>query len=224
MEIVTQFFHRLHSLDELIRWGGMAVLVLIIFAETGLLIGFFLPGDSLLITAGLFAARGQLPLGWLLLLLTIAAILGQAAGYWIGAKAGPRLFARPDSRLFRREHLLKTQAFYEKHGGKAVVVARFMPIVRTFVPIVAGVAGMPYRRFMLYNLWGGIGWVFSMCLVGYGIGRFVPGMSRPGELEKLIVAVILISLAPMGIHAWKERSHARAARIVPGEGPVPHER
>src|SRR5262249_15580112 len=122
METVSQFFHRLHSLDELIRWGGMAVLVAIIFAATGLLIGFFLPGDSLLTTAGIFSAREQLPVGWLLLLLSAAAILGQAVGYWIGARVGPPLFARPDSRLFRREHLLKTQAFYEKHGGKAVVV------------------------------------------------------------------------------------------------------
>ena len=189
MESIADFFRHLGSLDELIRWGGLLVLVIIVFAETGLLIGFFLPGDSLLITAGLFAARGDLSIGWLLVSLTLAGILGQAAGYWIGYKAGPHLFARPDSRLFRREHLVKTQAFYEKHGGKAVVLSRFVPIVRTFVPVISGVAQMPFSRFMLYNVLGGIGWVFSMCLIGYILGVRFPAVVQ--HIEKVIVVVVV---------------------------------
>src|SRR5207244_243166 len=154
MHFISQFFHHLHSLPDLIHWGGPFVLIAIIFAETGLLIGFFLPGDSLLVTAGLFAATGYLPVGWLLLGLTLAAIAGNTVGYWIGQKAGPPLFSRPDSRLFKRENLLKTQRFYEKHGAKTMVLSRFVPIIRTFAPVVAGVAEMPYRQFMIYNVWG----------------------------------------------------------------------
>jgi membrane-associated protein len=210
MEAISEFFQRLHSLEELIRWGGLVVLVAIVFAETGLLVGFFLPGDSLLITAGLFAARGDLPIVWLLASLSLAAIAGDTVGYWFGHHTGPRLFARPDSRFFRREHLLKTQAFYEKHGGKTIVLARFVPLIRTFAPVVAGVAGMSYRRFMAYNIWGGIGWVFSMCLTGYCLGRFVPGIREPGAIEKLIMVVILLSVLPIVYHAWKERRHARS--------------
>jgi membrane-associated protein len=222
MEAISEFFHRLHSLEDLIRWGGLVVLVAIVFAETGLLVGFFLPGDSLLITAGLFAARGDLPIVWLLLSLSLAAVLGDTVGYWFGNKTGPRLFARPDSRFFRREHLLKTQAFYEKHGGKTIILARFVPLVRTFAPVVAGVAGMAYGRFMAFNVWGGIGWVFSMCLTGYLLGRFFPGMDRPGAIEKLILLVIVLSVLPIVFHAHKERRQARtaaaAAALSPREG------
>jgi membrane-associated protein len=221
MEPIAEFFRHLGSLDELIRWGGLLVLVIIVFAETGLLIGFFLPGDSLLITAGLFAARGDLPIGWLLVSLTVAGILGQAVGYWIGYKAGPHLFARPDSRLFRREHLLKTQAFYEKHGGKAVVLSRFVPIVRTFVPVISGVAQMPFRRFMLYNILGGIGWVFSMCLIGYILGVRFPAVVQ--HIEKLIVVVVFLSILPVVWHAYKERASARRSEKLPAEVPVGRE-
>jgi membrane-associated protein len=194
----------------LIRWGGYAVLAAIVFAETGLLIGFFLPGDSLLVTAGFVAAQpelsGNLSIATLVVLLCVAAILGQAVGYWIGFKAGPPLFARQNSRLFKQEHLQKANAFYEKYGGKTIVLARFMPIVRTFVPIVAGVAQMNYRTFMVYNIWGGIGWVTSMCLLGYGLGtlgqRFAPVKDH---IEIIILFVIFLSLLPGILHVVKER-------------------
>jgi membrane-associated protein len=221
MEPILEFFRHLRSLDELIRWGGLLVLILIVFAETGLLIGFFLPGDSLLITAGLFAARGDLPIAWLLVSLSLAAIVGDTVGYWFGQKTGPRLFARPDSRLFKREHLLKTQAFYEKHGGKTIVLARFVPLIRTFAPVVAGVAGMPYGRFMTYNIWGGIGWVFSMCLTGYFLGRYVPGVIH--YFDKVIVAVVVLSILPMIWHAHKERMLSRGTVKLPVEVPVGRE-
>jgi membrane-associated protein len=207
MPFISEFFHHLHSLRDLISWGGLFVLVAIIFAETGLLIGFFLPGDSLLVTAGLFAATGDLPLAWLLLSLTAAAIAGNAAGYWIGRKAGPPLFSRPDSRFFKRENLLKTQRFYEKHGGKTMVLSRFVPIIRTFAPVVAGVAGMPFRQFMAYNVWGGIGWVCSMCMLGYLLGKRIPNIDQ--HIDKVILVVVALSLLPVAIHAYKERAQAR---------------
>lgn len=211
MHLISQFFHHLHSLRDLIQWGGLFVLVAIIFAETGLLVGFFLPGDSLLVTAGLFAATGQLSLGWLLPALTLAAIAGNAVGYWIGQKAGPRLFSRPDSRLFKRENLLKTQRFYEKHGAKTMVLSRFVPIIRTFAPVVAGMAGMPFGRFMAYNLWGGIGWVCGMCLLGYFLGNAIPGIDR--HIDIVIVVVVALSLLPVAIHAFKERAQARGESL-----------
>jgi membrane-associated protein len=208
MHDVSQFFQHLHSLRDLISWGGMVVLVGIIFAETGLLIGFFLPGDSLLVTAGLFAATGTLQIGWLLLALTAAAIAGNASGYWIGRKAGPPLFSRPDSRLFKRENLLKTQRFYEKHGGKTMVLSRFVPIIRTFAPVVAGAAEMPFGPFMLYNVWGAIGWVCSMCLLGYFLGNSVPHVEQ--HIDKVILVVVALSLLPVAIHAYKERAGLRS--------------
>jgi membrane-associated protein len=207
MQSILQFFHHLHSLPELIRWGGLVVLTIIIFAETGLFIGFFLPGDSLLVTAGLFAARGDLSIVSLLLCATVAAILGHGVGYWFGQKAGEHLYGRPDSRLFKRRHLEKTRAFYVKHGAKTIVLSRFVPLVRTFAPIVAGVAHMPYGRFMLYNIVGGIGWVFSMCLLGYFLGRRIPGIEQ--HIDKVIIVVVALSLLPVVIHAYRERAHNR---------------
>jgi membrane-associated protein len=223
MEIFTEFFRNLHSLDELIRWGGLLALVIIVFAETGLLVGFFLPGDSLLITAGLFAARGDLSIVWLLLSLSAAAIMGDTVGYWFGYKTGSRLFARPDSRLFKQDHLLKTQAFYEKHGGKTIVLARFFPLIRTFAPVVAGVAGMPYARFMSYNVWGGIGWVFSMCLIGYCVGLMFPQINEPGGIEKLVLLVVVLSILPIVWHAYRDRMEARRTVPVRQEASVTHE-
>jgi membrane-associated protein len=221
MDNIAEFFRHLRSLDELIRWGGLLALIVIVFAETGLLIGFFLPGDSLLITAGLFAYRGDLPITWLLISLSAAAIVGDTVGYWFGRKTGPRLFARPDSRFFKREHLLKTQEFYEKHGGKTIVLARFMPLIRTFAPVVAGVAGMPYGRFMQYNIWGGIGWVCSMCLTGYFLAMLNPGLVQ--HIEKLIIVVVLLSVLPMVWHAYQERARSRGAVKQPVEVPASRE-
>ena len=157
MDLIQDVFRTLYNVPELIRLGGLIGLVAIVFAETGLMVGFFLPGDSLLVTAGLFAARGDLDLVALNLSVMAAAIIGDATGYWIGRTAGQALYSRPNSLLFRREHLIKTHEFYERHGGKTIVIARFIPIVRTFAPVVAGAAEMTYRAFAIYNVTGGIG-------------------------------------------------------------------
>jgi membrane-associated protein len=217
MEAIGQFWHQLRDLDELIRWGGYAVLVAIVFAETGLLVGFFLPGDSLLVMAGLVAATGDLEIVTLMVLLSAAAIIGDTVGYWFGFKTGPRLFARPDSRLFKREHLLKTKAFYEKHGGKTIVLARFMPLIRTFAPVVAGVAQMEYRKFMSYNVWGGIGWVTSMCLLGYSLGKSIPPEALEKYIHFIIGVIILLSILPGILHVVKERRQHRHRDLLAEE-------
>jgi membrane-associated protein len=209
LELIQDFFRTVYNVPELIRWGGMAGLILIVFAETGLMIGFFLPGDSLLVTAGLFAARGDLDLATLLVALSAAAIVGDATGYWIGKRAGHALYSRPNSLLFRREHLLRTHQFYEKHGGKTIVIARFMPILRTFAPVVAGAAEMTYRRFAIFNVAGGIGWVVSMTLVGYFLGQAVPDIDK--HIHLVVAVVIALSLLP-GVIAWlRARTQARRA-------------
>ncbi len=192
MDAIREFFHLLFSVEgltELIRWGGLAGLAAIIFAETGLLIGFFLPGDTLLVTAGLLsAATGEPPLGWMLLVLSIAAIVGDSTGFAIGRRTGPALYSRKDSRFFKQEHLQRARAFYDKWGGITIVLARFVPVVRTFAPMVAGVAGMNYRRFVLFNVVGGIAWIFSMTLVGYFFGQ-IPFVQK--HLEKIILGAIV---------------------------------
>jgi membrane-associated protein len=192
-------------------------LTFIIFAETGLLVGFFLPGDSLIVTAGLLAAQPQFGLDiWLLgLLLTIAAILGNSVGYAIGRYSGPRLFTRDDSLLFKKKHLFRAHAFYEKHGGKTLVIARFMPIVRTFVPVVAGMAQMEYRAYTAYNVLGAVAWIWSMLFIGNFLGRFIPGVEN--HIEKVILAVIFVSLLP-GLISWR-RERARAANAAAGPAP-----
>src|SRR5215468_9814072 len=151
-------------------WLGYSALFLVVFAETGLLLGFFLPGDSLLFTVGVVAGAGQLNIVVVNLLLMAAAIIGDTVGYWLGRKAGPHIFNRPESRLFRREHLMRTHEFYEKYGGKTIVYARFIPIIRTFAPFVAGVAEMNYLHFVSFNIFGGIGWVLLMTMLGYKLG------------------------------------------------------
>jgi membrane-associated protein len=208
MHSLGDLWHQYSDPTALIMWGGYVALTIIIFAETGLLIGFFLPGDSLLVSAGLIAARGTLDVWLMCALLTAAAILGQTAGYAIGKAAGPRLFAREDSMFFKRSHLQRAQAFYEKHGGKTIVLARFMPIVRTFVPVVAGAARMDYRRFQIFNVVGGVLWVCGMLMIGYGLGRYIPGIEK--HIDKVIILVIAVSLAPALISAWR-RKHAVAA-------------
>jgi membrane-associated protein len=186
---------QLPTLEEIIIWGGYIGLFVIIFSETGLLIGFFLPGDSLLVTAGLFAARGQMDIVLLNVVLCIAAITGDATGYYIGVKAGHTLYTRPQSRWFRRDHLIKTHEFYEKYGGITIVLARFMPFARTFAPVVAGIGDMTYRRFAVFNVAGGIGWVASMTLTGYFLGRVIPGIEH--NIEYVIAAVVFISILPL---------------------------
>ncbi len=203
MDLIWELFRRLNTLDELIRWGGYTGLVVIVFTETGLMIGFFLPGDSLLVTAGLLAAAGTLDLWMLNVLLIPAAIVGDSVGYWFGAKAGQTLFARPDSRLFSRRHLLYTKAFYERHGGKTIVLARFVPIVRTFAPVVAGIAEMRYRRFLAYNVFGGIGWVAGMTCLGFFLGRAIPNIDR--HVHIVIAVVIFLSILPAIIEVLRNR-------------------
>jgi membrane-associated protein len=192
-----------YSLDDVVRWGGYVVLTAIVFTETGLLIGFFLPGDSLLITAGLVAAAGHLNIWWVNALLIVAAVVGDSVGYAIGWRAGPRLFTRPQSLLFNPRHVDRTRAFYERHGAKTIVIARFVPIVRTFAPVVAGVGQMEYRRFILYNVAGGAGWVTSMTWAGYLLGQAVPNI---GDHIHIVVAiVILLSLVPIFVELIRER-------------------
>ena len=203
LDWLYEFFSKLGDLEELIRWGGYTALIGIVFCETGIMLGFFLPGDSLLVTAGLFAANGVLDIVGLNLSLMLAAILGDTLGYWIGARGGSRLYSRPDSRFFRRQHLLAARDFYEKHGGKTIVFARFMPIVRTFAPVVAGVAGMDYSKFLFYNIAGGIGWVSSMTLIGYILGKSIPNIDR--YIYWVVAVVVLLSLLPGFIHVWRER-------------------
>ena len=203
MELIQEFFRRIYNVPELIRMGGLVGLVAVVFAETGLMIGFFLPGDSLLVTAGLFAAKGDLNIVWLNLCLMAAAIVGDATGYWIGRRAGQALYSRPDSFLFRRQHLIKTHEFYERHGGKTIVIARFVPIIRTFAPVVAGAAEMTYRQFALYNIAGGIGWVASMTLTGYFLGRAVPDIDK--HIHIVVAVVIFLSLLPGIISIVREK-------------------
>jgi membrane-associated protein len=203
IETITSLLHQIYDVEGLIRAGGMLALIVIVFAETGLLIGFFLPGDSLLVTAGVFAAGGLLDIRVLLASLTIAAIAGDQVGYYIGKTTGPRIFNREDSLLFKRDHLLRAQAFYEKHGGKTIILARFMPIIRTFAPVVAGVGAMNYGRFVSYNVAGGFLWVWGMSLLGYGLGNSIPDIDK--HIHKIIVVVVFLSILPGIIEYWRHR-------------------
>jgi membrane-associated protein len=207
MHWLLDFFHRIRDVRAIIAWGGYFGLTAIIFAETGLLIGFFLPGDSLLVTAGLLAATmGVFNIWWLGLLLTAASILGNTSGYAIGRATGPHLFSREDSLLFNKKHLIRARDFYERHGGKTVIIARFMPIVRTFVPVIAGMGQMEYRRYTIYNILGGIGWIWSMLFIGYFLGRYIPGVDQ--HIESVILLVIIISFMP-GLIGWLRAKRAR---------------
>ncbi len=203
MEFLLGVVTGAYSLDDLIRWGGYVVLVAIVFTETGLLVGVFLPGDSLLITAGLVAAAGGLNIWWLNALLMVAAISGDSVGYEIGARLGPRLFTREQSRLFNPRHVERTRRFYARHGAKTIVLARFIPIIRTFAPVVAGVGEMRYPRFLFYNVAGGMGWVLSMTWAGYLLGRAIPNIDKYVHL--IVIVVILLSVIPIGVEIVRER-------------------
>ena len=199
----------IHLLSTVLTgWYGYAALCGIVFSETGLLIGFFLPGDSLLFTVGVVAGAGQLNIVAINVLLMISAVAGNATGYSLGRRAGPRVFNRPDSLLFKQEHLRKTQAFYEKHGGKTIVYAQFVPIIRTFAPFVAGIARMKYLRFASFNVFGAIGWVFSMTMLGYSLGS-VPFVRR--HFEKAIILIIFLSILPIVAEYAKSRLRKKAA-------------
>lgn len=205
MESAIEFLRSLYNpekLIELIRSGGYFVLAAIVFAETGLFVGFFLPGDSLLFTAGLVASQGFFNVGYLIALLSIMAIVGDAVGYSIGQKAGATLYRREDSFWFRRKHLLYAKEFYEKHGGKAIFLARFVPFARTFAPVVAGIAQMSYPRFVGYNMFGGIFWVCSMTLAGFYLGS-ISWVHR--NLEKVVLLIVIVSVLPIGIEYLRSR-------------------
>jgi membrane-associated protein len=196
------------GLRELIRTGGAPLICGIVFIETGFFVGFFLPGDSLLITAGIFAAADVIPLRWLLAPVMLCAIAGDQIGYWIGRSAGAALYKRKDSFFFRREHLQRAHDFYEKYGGRAVILARFAPIVRTFCPPVAGAARMPYGRYLGYDIIGGIFWVGAMILGGYTLGRSVPNIGR--YIHYVIAVVVFVSILPPIIGVLKSRKAASA--------------
>ena len=202
MDSFLNFFSSLHTpagIESLIRHGGLLLLIAIVFAETGLLAGFFLPGDSLLVTAGVFASRSMsggeplLNIYTLNLALMAAAIFGDQVGYLLGRKIGIKIFDRPDGRLFKKKYVSEAHGFYEKHGGKAIILARFIPVLRTFVPFIAGVAVMSYRKFFVFNIIGGISWVLSMTMLGYFIGQ----SPLSEKLHQIILIVIAISLLPM---------------------------
>jgi membrane-associated protein len=221
MQEIAELFHRLRDLPALIQWAGYVGLTAIIFTETGLFFGFFLPGDSLLVTAGLLASQG-LPLDVYLLggILNVAAVAGDNTNYWVGRLSGPKIFRRDDSFFFRRKHVDRAHAFYERHGPKTIVLCRFMPIVRTFAPLVAGVATMNYRTFLTFSILGGTAWIWSMLFIGYFLGRLVPGVDR--HIELVIITVIFLSILPGIIAGWRERARATAAaRSAPGGESIP---
>ncbi len=196
--------HFLFDVKAVIQWGGLAMICAIVFAETG----FFalLPGDSLLVTAGIFARAGHLNLGYLVALVPLCAIAGDQVGYVIGRTAGQALYKRPDSLFFKKEHLERTHAFYERYGAKTIVIARFVPIVRTFAPIVAGVGGMDYAKFITYNIAGGALWVESMLFTGYCLASLVPSIDK--NIEKVILIVVFLSILPGVFEFWRERRRA----------------
>lgn len=209
----VSFLLQLPKLEEIVIWGGYLGLCAIIFSETGLLVGFFLPGDSLLVTAGLYAAAtGKLDVTLLIPLLIIAAICGNGVGYYIGLRAGHALYNRPPSKFFRRDNLLKTKEFYERYGGITIVMAQFMPFARTFAPVVAGIAEMKYRKFAMFNVGGAIAWITSMVLIGYYLGRSIPGIER--HIEYVIGIVVFISVLPL---LYKYLQHRTKKQPAVGE-------
>lgn len=193
----TGLISQIYNIPQIIAWAGYLGLAIILFAETGLFFGFFLPGESLLVTAGIFAAAGKLNVLTLILFLVPAAIIGDAVGYTFGSRFGRKLYERKDSFFFRKDHLVAAETFYEKHGGKAVLLARFVPFVRTFAPIAAGIAQMPYTRFAMYNIAGAILWVISGVLLGFFLGKLVPNVDS--YLVLIVGIVVLITLIPPAI-------------------------
>jgi membrane-associated protein len=220
VDLIRQFFHYVYNVPQLISTVGFPGLMFIVFAETGLMVGFFLPGDSLLVTAGVFAAKGYLPIEWMPPVLTLCAIAGNATGYLIGRKAGQALYNRPNSLLFRREHLLRTHEFYERHGGKTIILAQFIPIVRTFAPVVAGAAEMTYRRFAAFNVVGAVLWINSMLFTGYFLVKLIPGLDK--HIDLVVIAVIFLSLLPAIIaYAREKYRQLRSADAPTSPGSAP---
>lgn len=205
--------HRLYNVQDLVRSGGTLLVCAVVFVETGLFVGFFLPGDSLLVTAGVLAGAGQLTLAWLLVPVSLCAIAGDQLGYFIGRKAGANLYRREDSRFFKKKHIERAHEFYEKHGAAAIIMARFVPIVRTFCPPVAGAAQMRYARYLLFDIFGGFLWVFGMVLAGYTLGKKIPNVQS--RIHWVIAGVIILSLIPAVIEALRVRRKEKSTRAEP---------
>ena len=213
--IVEFLFKTLTDPDRLIHflttvvsgWAGYMVLFAVVFAETGLLVGFFLPGDSFLFTIGVVAGAGGLDVYTICGLLIAASIIGDQCGYFLGNRIGVRIFDRPDSRLFKRQYITDTQAFYHRHGGKALIYAKFVPIIRTFAPFMAGVGKMPYGRFLMFNVVGGLTWVLSVIIAGFYLGQF-PFVRR--HFEKIVLLVVLVSVLPIIIQVIKNKLASRS--------------
>jgi membrane-associated protein len=210
-DLVKNLLHMLNNVRGLVQWGGPVLVCVIVFIETGLFVGFFLPGDSLLVTAGVLAAAGRLSLFWLLIPVTLCAIIGDQLGYFIGRQMGQSLYKREDSRFFKKRHLESAHAFYEKHGGKTIIMARFVPIIRTFCPPVAGAARMTYSHYLTYDIFGGFLWVWGMIFTGYFLGRAVPHIDE--QIHWVIAVVIILSLIPPALHAWKARRASSTPNI-----------
>jgi membrane-associated protein len=193
----------IHLLSQVVTgWFGYALLAGIVFAETGLLVGLFLPGDSLMFTVGVVAGAGQLDIVQICALLVAASILGDQIGYLLGSRTGPAIFSRPDSLLFKQEYVTRTQSFYQRHGGKTLIYAKFVPLVRTLAPFMAGVGRMGYWRFLSFNVWGGLGWVLSMTLAGYGLGG-IPVIRH--NFEKVVLGIVFVSVAPLVVQYLRTR-------------------
>jgi membrane-associated protein len=219
IELVRHLISQLYDVRGLIEWGGTALVCVIVFVETGMFVGFFLPGDSLLVTAGVFAGAGHMKLAELLSLVTLCAIAGDQLGYFIGRRAGANLYQREDSRFFKKRHLERAHEFYENYGGKTIIMARFVPIVRTFCPPVAGAAKMNYAHYLLYDVIGGFLWVWSMVFVGFTLGRTVPNVDK--RIHLIIAAVLLLSVTPAAYHAWRVR---RAKATAPAKQTSPEKK
>ena len=211
LDQIFYWINKLYAIPDLIGWGSYWILFFIIFAETGLFVGFFLPGDSLLVVSGLFAAAGKLNIFLLLGLLTAAAIIGDSTGYYFGEKVGKKLFEREKSHFFKPKHLLRAKRFYENHGGKTIIIARFVPVIRTFAPIVAGATEMPYRKFLSFNVIGGVLWVTSMTLTGYFIVSIVPDIEK--HIGPLVIVIVVVSLIPAVIEYFREKKKERTLPI-----------
>ena len=217
---IIDFYRSLTNPDQLSQllhtllsgWLGYAAMFAVVFSETGLLVGFFLPGDSFLFTIGVVAGLGALDIVQVNILLACAAMIGDSTGYWLGRKTGPRIFSRPNSRLFKQEYVNRTRAFYERYGGKTIILARFVPIVRTFAAFVAGVGQMPYLKFLPFSVCGGIGWVFLMTMLGYELGS-IPIIKR--NFDKAVILIILLSLVPTFIEAYKARRRTSGLDMSP---------
>jgi membrane-associated protein len=210
LALLPDWLDATHILDALGPYAMVGVLI-IVFAECGLLIGFFLPGDSLLFTAGLMVAIGSIdmPLAWFCLLIVISACAGNLVGYGIGYRAGPAIFNRPNSRLFKQEYVDKTHAFFERYGARAIVLARFVPIVRTFITVTAGVGRMDFRRYAIYSTVGGVLWGAGVTVLGYFLGR-IPFIRA--NIEAMLILIVLVSVIPIGVELLRARASARRER------------